>query len=46
MAYTDLKMICVGLERQAKERPLTTYQDFVELLHTWAVSVVDPPAVS
>jgi hypothetical protein len=43
MAYTDLKLICVGLERQAKERPPTTYQDFVELLHSWAVGVVDPP---
>jgi hypothetical protein len=43
MAYTDLKLICVGLEHQAKERPPTTYQDFVELLHTWAVNVVDPP---
>ena len=43
MPYTDLKLICCGLERQAKDKPPTTYQDFVELLHSWAVNVIDPP---
>ena len=43
MAYTDLKMICKGLEEQAKLKPPTTYQDFVELLHSWAIGIVDPP---
>lgn len=42
MAYTDLKKISVGLEKHAKDKPPTTYQDFVELLHCWAVGIVDP----
>lgn len=46
MAYTDLKKISKGLEEHAKLKPPTTYQDFVELLHSWAVEVVDPRPIA
>jgi hypothetical protein len=39
--YPHLRTIAVGLAERAGEKPPASFQDFVELLHGWAVGVTE-----